>query len=69
MTMVVDTPEGIKSFRMLVIRNALRAYVKHGMRVNRGYTPARMVKAASEFTGKTYTARQTAIALADMEKL
>jgi hypothetical protein len=39
---------------MTVIRSALKLYIKTGMKVNRMYTPANMVQAVAQKTGKQY---------------
>lgn len=44
-------------FAMAVIASALRFYANTGMRVNRAYTPAGMMRAAAHYTGLTFRAR------------
>ena len=47
-------PEATEAFRAIAIAHALKLYAKCGMKVNRAYTPTRMLQAASSMTGKTY---------------
>lgn len=47
-------PDAVACFRAFAIASALRLYAKSGISVNRSWTPAAMLKAASEITGKTY---------------
>jgi hypothetical protein len=39
---------------MTVIHSAIKLYLKTGMKVNRMYTPANMVQAVAQKTGKVY---------------
>lgn len=41
-------------FRALTIASALKIYAQTGIRANRLYTPTRMLKSATGFTGKAY---------------
>ncbi len=54
-TAVVYTDADI--FRAIVIKNALLAYSRSGMKVNRAYTPTAMIDAARQITGKKLAAR------------
>lgn len=65
---VLNTPEQIGSYRALVIASALSLYAKTGMRVNRAYTPAAMLKAASGITGKAYKRGQYQQAATDLRE-
>jgi len=47
-------PEATEAFRAISIGSALKFYAKTGMKVNRVYTPTRMLAVASSMTGKTY---------------
>jgi hypothetical protein len=53
-------PEATEAFRAIAIAHALRLYAKTGMKVNRAYTPTRMLQAASSMTGQTYKRGQYA---------
>ena len=53
MTMI-STQHGIEMYRMSVIHSAIKLYLKTGMKVNRMYTPANMVQAVAQKTGKVY---------------
>lgn len=53
MTMI-STQHGIEMYRMTVIHSAIKLYLKTGMKVNRMYTPANMVQAVAQKTGKVY---------------
>jgi hypothetical protein len=44
-------------YRATVIEHGLRFYAKTGMKVNRAYTPAAMIRAATDITGKKFKAR------------
>ena len=50
-------PDGIAFFRAAVIASALKLYGKTGIKANRAYTPAAMMKAAEQITGKRFKAR------------
>lgn len=66
--MIFDTPQKIKAYRAIVIKNALTFYAKTGMKVNTAYTPANMLKAAEEITGKKFKRGQYTEAAAELEK-
>jgi hypothetical protein len=59
-------PDAVALFRVTVLRTGLRIYAKHKLRVNRGYSPSAMLKAASQITGRTYTRGQYLSAAADL---
>ena len=48
---VFDGPE-VSVYRAIVIKQALRLYAATGMKANRAYTPAAMMAAAREITGR-----------------
>jgi hypothetical protein len=50
-------PAAVAIYRATVIESALRLYAKSGLRVNRAYTPAAMMRVAAEITGKKFKAR------------
>jgi len=54
MTMILDTPEQIDSYRRAVLVRAVRMYLDRGMLMTRNATPANMRKWVSEYTGKKY---------------
>lgn len=49
--------DAVAIYRATVIESALRLYAKTGMRVNRAYTPAAMMRVAAEITGRKFKAR------------
>jgi hypothetical protein len=51
---IISTQHGIEMYRMTVIRTALKLYIKTGIKANTMYTPANMVQAVSQKTGKKY---------------
>ena len=60
-------PEATEAFRAIAIAQALKLYAKTGMKVNRAYTPTRMLAVASSMTGKTYKRGQYAQAGEDLQ--
>lgn len=48
------TPHSIEMYRMIVIRTAMKIYLGTGLKANRMYTPANMVRQVTQKTGKTY---------------
>lgn len=65
---VASGTEGVGNYRALVIAKACELYAKHGIRVNRAYTPTAMLKAASDLTGIKYKRGQHAQAAADIRE-
>lgn len=59
-------PDGVALYRACVLRTGLRVYAKHKLRINRGYSPMAMLKAATSITGRTYTRGQYLSAAADL---
>lgn len=53
----VTGPIAVSIYRATVIASALRMYARTGMQANRAYTPAAMMRAAKEITGKKLKAR------------
>ena len=47
-------PSAVEMYRMTVIRTAMKIYLGTGLKANRMYTPANMVQAVAQKTGKTY---------------
>ena len=68
---VFEGPEAVDRFRLIVLRGAIRLYVRSGIRPNRGYTPANMRALATKYTGKPYarSAKGLQAALADLDAL
>jgi len=60
-------PEATEAFRAITIAHALRLYAKSGMKVNRAYTPKRMMQVASAMTGHSYKARDYVGAADDLQ--
>lgn len=61
------TGDAIGGFRGKVILSAIQLYLKTGMRANRAYTNANMVRAAGEFTRNTYPATKKGLSRAAAE--
>jgi hypothetical protein len=57
MTISATTPEQVNAFAAVTLAHALKLYAKTGMKVNRAYTPANMMKTATAWTGQTFKAR------------
>lgn len=51
----------VAAVRALTIRKAIQTWVKHGLKVNRAYTPSAMAKAAGDITGKSYTSSKKSL--------
>ena len=45
---------GVATYQAVVLKTALRFYAKTGMKVNRAYTPTRMLSLAGEITGQKF---------------
>jgi hypothetical protein len=60
-------PEATEAFRAITIAHALRLYAKTGMKVNRAYTPKRMMQVAASMTGRSYKARDYVGAADDLQ--
>ncbi len=45
---------GVSTYQAIVLKRALHLYAKHRMRVNRAWTPTRMLALAGEITGQTF---------------
>lgn len=69
MATVFDGTEGVNTFILIALKNAIKLYVQTGMKANRSYTPKNMLAKASEFTGKIYKRGQLAEAQKDLEEL
>lgn len=57
MTISATTPEQISAFAAITLAHALKLYARTGMKVNRAYTPANMMRTASAWTGQSFKAR------------
>ena len=53
-------------YQALAIRSGLRLYAKTGMKPNSAWTPSRMLRRASDITGKEYRLGQYEIAAKDL---
>lgn len=64
----LNTPEQIERYRLVIIRSAIRIYLKTGMLANTAYTPANLRKAVSDLTLKKYKRSREGLeaALADL---
>ena len=67
MTTVFSGPQGVATYRAIVIKHGLKLYAKTGMQPNRAYTPTAMLRTAGQITGKAYKRGQYAQAIADLE--
>lgn len=55
--MEINTSNSIKAYNAIVLRSALKLYMKTGIKANRDYTPKNMMKTAERLTGKTFKPR------------
>lgn len=67
MSIIAQTPQQISLYQALVVRQGLKA-CKIGMRVNRAYTPANLMRAVTRITGKKHKARDYDGALASLQE-
>lgn len=65
---VIDTPEGITRYQMLVVKHGLQA-CKIGMRVNHAYTPTNLRKMVERWTKTKFKARDYDGMIAALEQL
>lgn len=63
------TPAEINTYVLIVLKNAIKMYVKFGIKANRKYTPTNMLRKASEFTGVKYKRGQLQLAHDDLQKI
>ena len=56
-------------YQMLALKVALRAYAKHGLRVNRMWTPTRMMTLASQLCGCKFKSKAYLEAASVLEKV
>lgn len=54
-------------YQAIVVKQALKMWIEHGMKVNRDYTPKRMVLTATTITGKSFKPRDYKGAFAALE--
>jgi hypothetical protein len=68
---VIDSPEMINVFQVMVTASAMKLYLKTGIRVNRAYTPTNMKAIATSFTGKGYARSRKGMeeALTDLNEI
>lgn len=52
---------GPRDFQAVVLRRAILSWVKHGLKVNRDYTPGGMARTAGNITGKSYTTSKVSL--------
>ena len=57
----------VSTYQAIVIKSALKLYVRTGMKANRAYTPTAMLRTAGNITGSTYKRGQYAEAIAGLE--
>lgn len=57
MTTVFSGPAGVATYQAITLKHALVFYAKTGCKVNRAYTPKRMMALASHITGQTFKPR------------
>ena len=50
-------PKAVNTYRATVVASALRLYARTGMKANRAYTPANMMRVAQEIIGQKFKAR------------
>lgn len=62
-------PAAVNVFAMKVLASGLTMYAKHKMIPNRGYTPARMLSGATQYTGKAYKRGEYLKAAEDLRAL
>jgi len=62
-----NTTDQIKAYQAIVIKQALLLYAHTGLKANSAYTPAAMLKAASQITGKTFKRGQYTEAAAALD--
>lgn len=67
--MIHDTPEAINRYVMVTLKRGIKLYLKTGMKPNRLWTPANMLKTASKYTKKVYKRGQLQQAHDDLEGL
>ena len=65
---VIATGHGVTVYQALVVKNAIKMWLKHRVKANRAYTPTNMAATAGRITGKTYKRGQLAQAQADLEQ-
>lgn len=64
---VFTGPDGTKLFVAQALISALRLYVKSGLKVNSGWSPMRMLRRASQITGKPYKRTEYHEAISDLK--
>lgn len=69
--MILTNPEQIDYFRFLSVMQAIKLYLRSGMKLTRAATPTNMRQWASEYTGKEYKRSRQGLeaALLDLEAL
>ncbi len=64
MSILFTGKEQVQLFQAIVVKHAMKLYLKTGLKVNRAYTPTNMRKVATKITGHQYTASKNGLALA-----
>lgn len=67
----LDLPYDVRIHQLVAIKIGLRVFAKHGTKVNRDYTPKKMLQVAAWMTGKTYKVSKPEMfrAADDLQKL
>ena len=60
-------PDATMLYASMVLKNAIRLYIKTGMKMNRAYTPTAMRAATTRITGKAYKRTELVKAQADLQ--
>ncbi|MCA1452857.1 hypothetical protein I6F35_06430 [Bradyrhizobium sp. BRP22] len=60
-------PDAVALYAATTLWAALGLYIKSGIKVNRAYTPTKMLAAAGQITGKTYKRGQHQLARDDLK--
>jgi hypothetical protein len=61
------TPEEINVVVLVTLKAAIKMYLMYGIKVNRAYTPTKMLAKAGELLGKEYKRGQLSQAFADLQ--
>ena len=67
MTVSFSGVRGVTTFQAITLKSALAMFAKHGMRINRMWTPRKMMALAAHITGKTFKARDYNGAIAALD--
>lgn len=66
-----DLPYSVRCHQLVAIKIGLRTFATHGMKVNRDYTPKKMLEVAAWMTGESYKNSKSEMlrAAEDLQKL